>query len=47
MNLRTCSGTGSDIPYECVVPADARYLSIAYNYATISDPGDVVIQKIL
>ena len=46
MNLRTANNTGSSVPYECVVPADARYLSISYNYATINDPGAVIIQKI-
>lgn len=46
-NLRTCSGTGSTVPYEFVAPEDAYYISISYNYETVESVDSVCIRKVV
>ncbi len=46
LNLSSKSGTGSDVQYEFVAPANAYYISISYSYATAGSGDNVYIRKV-
>lgn len=46
LNLVSKSGTGSDVVYEFVVPANAYYISISYSYAGAGSADNVYIRKV-
>ena len=47
LNLVSKSGTGSDVVYEFVVPANVYYISISYSYAGAGSADNVYIRKVV